>query len=323
MLLTPRRASVGVNTQQQSNGTTPQHQPNGMDYGRQSNMINPQNQQNGVISTTRHTPNGVNSQHEREDANLQRLESQSAPPDLARMTLRPAPIMEDDYPLTAIRVPVGIGENPHYVRLEIRDCPVPGCRCRFPDLRRFLGDHELWELDYQVFRALWEPPGMDSLHGTYILFTITSSTVDNRPRLQRNDHFLARLKGDVFILKVKESIDERVAFTDPLGHPAITRPHQSGVHDARYEHIVRDFFGSDLFTEMTLTATPAYSRLTNPATTQFAIPVGFWRAFVQGRLRTTDYQVPPVTPATSLIIARFWPLHRGALPPYMIPGVPV
>ncbi len=228
---------------------------------------------------------------------------------------------EDDYPVTAIRVPVGIDERSHYVDIDIdiRTCALPGCGCRWPDLRRFLGEHETWDVDYQVFRALWEPPGMESLHGTYILFTMKDPMADNRLHLQWNAHFPARLKGDVFILKVKEPIDPRGAFTDPLGYPVRTLPHQSGVINARYEHIGRSFFRSDLFSEMTLAATHPDTRVTNPNSTQLPIPVGFWRAFVQDRVRLHDYQVPPVTPAMGYIMARFLP-PNPRFPPWVVVG---
>ena len=292
------------------------HQPNGVDSEYQPNGTNPQRQQNGLISSTRHTPNGIGSQHERGGISLERQQILIAPRRRAPMLLQPAPMVEDDYPVTAIRVPVSTDERPHYIDLEIRDCE-PECRWRVPDLRRFLGEYEIWETDFQTFRALWETPGMESLHGTYIMFAIRAPMVDNRPHLQWNDHFSARLKGDVFIMKVKESIDERAGFTDPLGYPVRTLPHHAGVVEARYEHIERGFLGSDLFTEMTLAATYAYSRVNNPFSIQVPIPVGFWRAFVQGRLRMTEYQVPPVTPAMGSIMARFMPPDRRSPLPWI------
>ena len=307
----------GMNAGRQPNGVNAGYQPNGINSGYQSNGINPQHQQNGVISPTRYTVNGISSQHEREGPSLERQQSQSAPRGRTPMHLQPAPMVEDDYPVTAIRIPVSADERPHYVDLEIRDYDLPGCRCRFPDLRRFFGEYPVWDTDFQMFRALWEPPGMESLHGTYIIFAIRPTIDDNRPHLEWNGHFIALLKGDVFIMKVKESIDERAAFTDPLGYPVRTLPHHTGVGDARYEHIERCFLDSDLFTEMTLAATNAYSRVDNPSSVQLPIPVGFWRAFVQGRVRITDYQVPPVTPAMDTIMARFSPPHRPSSPPWI------
>ena len=292
-----------------------------MNFGHQLNGTILHDEPNGILPTIEHSPNGINSQYEQEEANLHHQKSPSATQSRTPMSLQPAPRLEDDYGLTGIRVPVSADIDPRYVYLSIRDCPVPGCRCRIPDLKTFLGEHEVWEIDCQVFRALWEPLGMEGLHGTYLLFSIIASMDDNRPHLQRNNHFAARLQGDVFILKVKESIDQRAVFADPLGNPTITLPHQSGVHGARYEHIDRSFLGSDLFTEMTLAATSADSRFHNPSSTHFATPVGFWRAFVQERLRTTDYQVPPVTPAMGPIMAHFWPPHRGSLPLSIDPGL--
>ena len=311
----------GINSGHQPNYINPQRQQNGTTSGHQPNGINPQRQQNGVIYTTRHTPNGTSSQSEREETDLEHQQSQSAPRDRAPMPLQPDTVMEDDHPVTAIQVPAAMDERPHYVDLNLRHCILPGCRCRFPDLRSFFGEHQTWGIDYQMFRALWEPPGMESLHGTYILFTIKTQIVDRRVQLQCNCRFQAKFWGDVFILKVKESIDGRAAFTDPLGYPVRTLPHQSGVIDARYENIEHGFLGSDLFEEMALAATPPILRSSNPASIQFAIPVGFWRAVVQGRVRTIDYQVPPVSPVMGLIIARFWPRHGGSLPPWMVPAV--
>ena len=307
--------------QQQSNDPTSKHRPHDMNFGHQLDGTIPHDEPNGILPTIEHSPNGIDSQYEQEEVNLQHQQSQSASQGRTPMSLQPAPQVEDDYLLKGIRVPVAVNIDPHYFYPSIRDCPVPGCRCRIPDLKMFLGEHELWEIDCQVFRALWEPPGIEGLNGTYLLFSIIAPIDDKRPLLQRNNHFSARLQGDVFILKVKESIDQRAVFADPLGLPVVTLPHQSGVHGARYQHIDRNFLGSDLFTEMTLAATSADSRFHNPSSTQFATPVGFWRAFVQERLRTTDYQVPPVTPAMGLIMAHFWPPHRGSLPPCIDPGL--
>ena len=288
-----------------------------MNSGHQPNGINPQHQQNGVTSPTGHTLNGISSQHERGGTNLERRQSQSAPRGRVPMPLQPAPMVEDDYPVTAIRVPVSMHEDPHCIDLEIRDCDLPGCGCRVPDLRRFLGEYPIHDTDYQTFRALWEPPGMESLHGTYIMFAIKGPILDNRPPLQLNGHFLAILKGDVFIMKVKESIDERAAFTDPLGYPARTLPHYSGVGDTQYEHIERGLLGSDLFTEMTLATTHPFWRVNNPSSIQLPVPVGFWRAYVQGRVQLHDYQVAPLTPRMDFIMERFLPPHIGNPPPWI------
>ena len=275
--------------------------------------INPLHQQNGIIFDASHTPDGTSFQHERGGTNLDRQQDQSVPRIQAPMPLPPG-LMEDDRLVTAIQVPVDVNERLEYVKIDIRTCALPGCECRFPDLRRFLGEHETREVDYQVFRALWEPPGMESLHGTYISFAMEFRTVDERPHLQWNQHFPERLKGDVFIVKVKEP---RLAFTDPLGCFARTLPHQSGVMRAQYEHIDYSFFGSDLFTEMTLTATHPNSRVINLSSSFPPIAVGFWRACIQCRLNLQDYQVPPMTREVESVIARFKPPHLRDLPPWI------
>ena len=317
--------------QQQPDDPTSRHQPHGMNFGHQLDSTIPHDEPNGILPTIEHSPDGIlptiehsaNNiyfQYEQDEANRQHQQSQSVSQSETPISLQSAPLL-DDYPLKGIRVPIAANIDPHYFYPSIRECPVDGCRCRIPDLKEFLGEHELQEIDCQVFRALWEPPGMEDLNGTYLLFSIIASKDDKRPNLQENNHFSARLPGDVFILKVKELLDHRAVFADPLGLPVVTLPHQRGVHGARYQHIDPSFFGSDLFTEMTLAATSADFRFHNPSSTQFAMPVGFWRAFVQGRLRTTDYQVPPVTPAMGLIMEHFWPLHRGTPPTCIDPGL--
>ena len=335
-----RHTTNGIDSQRQQNGVIPtaRHIPNEMNPLHPQNGIalnarhtpkwlnsllsetgvsrhtptgiNPLHQQNGIIFDASHTPNGTTFQHERGEANLDRQQNQSVPRIQAPMPLPPG-LMEDDRLVTAIRVPVDVDKRLEYVRLDIRTCALPGCECRFPDLRRFLGEHETWEVDIQVFRALWEPPGMESLHGTYILFAMENRTADKRPHLQWNHHFSERLKGDVFVMKVKEP---RLTITDPLGYFARTLPHQSGVARARYEHIGYSFFGSDLFTEMTLTATHPISRVMNPASSFLPIPIGFWRAFIQGRSNLQNYQVPPMTYEMESVIARFQPPHPRDLP---------
>ena len=318
----------GVNPQRRQNGIVPniRYTPYGPNPQRQPNIAIPltyptpdeiesERQQNGIGDNARDTPNGTSSQPARRGTNLERQQSQSAPQGQALMPPPPAPL-EDDNRVTAIRVPVSTDERPRHVRLEIRDCGCrPGCRCRYPDLRRFLGEHETWDIDYQVFRAVWEPPGMESLHGTYMLFTLKTLTPDDRSHAPWNPHFLARLKGDVFIVKVKGSIDQRAALTAPLGHPRRNVPHESRVTDARYEHIDLFFLGSDLFKEMTLAATHPYSRVCTPTLTDLAVPLGYRRAFVAGRIRTADDQMPPGPPGIDHIMERYSLLHQRGRPP--------
>ena len=293
-----RYTPYGINTRRQQNSaiSTTRHTPN---------VINPERQQNGVSSNARDTPNGTSPQHEREGRTFERRQCQIPSQGQAVVSPQPAPI-EDDYPVPAIRVPVSADERPHYVNLKIRDCGCrPGCRCQYPDLRRFLGEHETWDIDYQMFRAVWEPPGLESLHGTYVLFTIKTLTPSDILHPTWNRNFLAAFKGDVFVLKVKESIDERAALTTPPGCPVRTLPHESGVTDAQYETIDVFFFGSDLFTDMALAATHPYSRVCTPGLTNVAATLGFWRAFVQGRARAPDEI--PVPPGLVQIMARYWP----------------
>ncbi|KAK0509128.1 hypothetical protein JMJ35_008499 [Cladonia borealis] len=274
----------------QPNGTNPGHQQNGVisNASHAPNGTNPGHQQNGIISNASHTPNGTSSQHE------------STSQGQAPMPLQQAP-MEHDYPITAIRVPVSTNERPHYVPLEIRDCGCRrGCTCRYPDLQEFLGEHEIWDIDYQMFQAHWEPAGMESLNGIYILFTKKTLTPD-RLNQRWNQHFLARLKGDVFILKVKESMDERSLSTAQRLRPRYR------TFDAHYEHIPHCFFGSDLFTEMTMAATHPYTRVCNPALAGIPILLGKTRAPFRERVLSTNYQNR--TPKDR-IMARFWPLPR-------------
>ena len=307
--------------QQQSNVPISKHQPHGMNFGHQLNGTIPHNEPNGTLPTIEHSPNGMNSQYEEEEANLQHQQSQSVSQSRTPMSLQPAAQVEDDYLLRGIRGPVAANIDPHYFYPSIRDCPVLGCRCRIPDPKIFFGEHELWEIDGQVFRALWEAPEMEGLNSTYLPFSLIVPVDEYRPYLQRNNHFSARLQGDVFILKVQKSIDQRAVFVDPLGFPMVTLPRQYRVHGAQYQHIDPSFLAWDLFTEMTLAATSADSRFHNPSSNQFATPVGFWRAFVQEKLRMSDYQVPPVILAMGLIMTHFWPLHRGSPPPCIDPGL--
>ena len=350
----PKHQPNGMNSGHQPNGVNPGHQPNGVNPGHQPNGVNPQRRQNGIVpnirytpygpnpqrqpniaipltyptpdeieserqqngigDNARHTPNGRSSQPQRGEPNLERQQSQSTPQGQALMPPQPT-LMGNDYPVTAIRVPASTDERPRHVGLEIRDCGCrPGCRCRYPDLRRFLGEHETWDIDYQMFRAVWEPPGMESLHGAYMLFTLKTLTRDDRSHAPWNPHFLARLKGDVFIMKYKESLDERAALTARLGYPTRIVPHGSGLTNVRYEHIDLLFLGSKLFEEMTLAATHPYSRVCTQGLTDLALPLGFWRAFVAGRIRTADDRMPPVPSGIDLIMERYSLLHQRGSP---------
>ena len=115
-------------------------------------------------------------------------------------------------------------------------------------------------------------------------------------------------------MKFNESLDEKAALTPTLGHPLRTVPRGSGVTNARYEHIDLFFLGSDLFEEMALAATHPYSRVCTPDLTDLALPLGFWRAFVAGRIRTTDDRMPPVPSGIDLIMERYLLLHQRGSP---------
>ena len=279
-------------------------------------LLSQESQPNGydispITLTNRCSSNGLEAHHRPNGVSAQHQVNETMPHVRGPLLLQPTPLTEDDRPIGAVRLPAD-GSDAHWVHLDFRYWEPE--HSRFPDFQRWLGRHEPSQIDTQMFRVLWEE--MEVLNGTYVLFSWKLSEVAGHEK-RWNEHFKHEFRDDVFLLKIKEAMDKRSCSADPLGHAIKTVPWYAGLKMAPFEKVPIAFFNSSLYYELRIAALPFHRRVAVPASIDIPIPLGFWRAWAEGRLRLEDYQVLPVTAEMDSVIKFFWPAYVP-LPPALL-----